>query len=775
MQRIVSSTQAALALVCLAFPAGAVAQVFETEPNNSLIQADARPQFAGSVVVSGDLPVGDVDLFRLNLSGATVLRLESFDYGGMDCAGGIATTVRVRNVSNVVLYSDSGGGIEGCGALVVAVPAGTYYVSIEEDGQDDAIGGYKLQIQVQAPAGFETEPNDDWTAASALPGTDVFVRGSIAVPLNVDYFAITVPNGASIRAEVIEGDTATLCGNDTLDSSLVLYDPSGSWITEDQNSGRGLCSLIDGTGIAAPADGAAHNLAGGTYFLAVMDGGGSTFNYRLAVTVVVLPADLTVSIQDAPDPVLGGAPVTYTIDVFNNGPGTANNVEVSDPLPPGMSYVDGIGDGWSCGLAMGVVRCTTPALGPGAGAQPLSITLTAPLVAGSFTNEVAVTSDEEGPDTGGDNSALAQTTATPPVANVEINKQGPPEPVRLYTQVTYNITVWNYGPSLAAGVVVRDTLPPEFQSVTWRCDPFFGSSCTRNGTGNIDQTITIAADSGVFYTVRGFLGGGGPNPIHNTATVQVPSTYIDPDLTNNMSETDTPISDVVFAEGFEDGPPDAALVINEFNANIERDCDLVELRVVSGGRMENVELLERYQLSPVHFGSPGEWFVRRNDIILVHLNGTSDLCNPGAAGNETSGPEQFPAAGYAGNNDKAYDWYSDQVGLQSTDTVLTLTGLTWDTVLAASARSGPVDSGSEAMAAEMAAEGLWHMVGGGIPLGGFVDDNFCAHAVLDLDATGNTVDGTSIQRTTNTDSNDKNGWTMDVAPTWGRLNQGQTP
>jgi uncharacterized repeat protein (TIGR01451 family) len=776
MRRMVSWTHAAVVFLGLAFPARALAQVFETEPNNSLIQADARPQFSGSVVISGDLPVGDVDLFRLNLSGTTVLRLESFDYGGMDCAG-IATTVRLRNAANVVLYADSGGGIEGCGALVVAAPAGTYYMSIEEDGLDDAVGGYKLQIQVQAPAGLESEPNNDWTTADALPGSDVFIRGGIPAPGDADYFAITVPNGASIRAEVIEGDTATLCGNDTLDSYLVLYDGSGSWITDDHNSGRGTCSLIDGTGIAAPANGAAHNLPGGTYYLAVTDGGGSTFNYRLAVTVVTLPADLTISIQDAPDPVMAGTPVTYTVDVFNYGPGTANNVEVSDPLPPGMTFVEGHDDFgyWTCGLAAGVVTCRTPSVGPGAGAPPLYVTLTAPPMAGLFTNEVAVTSDEEGPDSSGDNSALTQSTATPPLADVAVFKTGPEDAVRLYTQVTYFIFVLNYGPSLAAGVVVRDTLPPEFQSATWSCTPFGGATCTRFGTGNIDQTVTLPVDGWLRYGVSGFFPRGVANPVHNVATVQVASNYSDPDPTNNMSETDTPISDVVFAEGFEAGPPEARLVINEFNANIERDCDLVELRVVSGGRMGDVELFERYDLQAVHFGNLGEWYVRKNDIILVHLNGASADCNPGASESEISGPEEFPAASYPGNSDKAYDWYSGQVGLQSTDTVLTVTGLTRDTVLAASAPSGPVHSSSEAMAAEMAALGQWHMVGGGIPPGGFVDDNFCAHAVLDLDATGNTVDGMSIQRTTNTDSNDKNGWTMDVAPSWGQLNVGQTP
>jgi hypothetical protein len=69
------------------------------------------------------------------------------------------------------------------------------------------------------------------------------------------------------------------------------------------------------------------------------------------------------------------------------------------------------------------------------------------------------------------------------------------------------------------------------------------------------------------------------------------------------------------------------------------------------------------------------------------------------------------------------------------------------------------------------------MVGGGVPVGGFVDANFRAHAVFDLNGTGVTAAGTSIQRNANVDSNDKNGWTTGAgaAPTWGLLNFGQSP
>jgi hypothetical protein len=69
------------------------------------------------------------------------------------------------------------------------------------------------------------------------------------------------------------------------------------------------------------------------------------------------------------------------------------------------------------------------------------------------------------------------------------------------------------------------------------------------------------------------------------------------------------------------------------------------------------------------------------------------------------------------------------------------------------------------------------MVGGGIPVGGFVDDNFRMHAVQDLDATGVSAAGTSIQRTDDMDTNTLAGWSTGAgaASSWGLLNAGQSP
>lgn len=52
-------------------------------------------------------------------------------------------------------------------------------------------------------------------------------------------------------------------------------------------------------------------------------------------------ADLEISKSDAPDPVAAGGTLVYTITVMNDGPGIANDVEVIDTLPTGVTYIPG--------------------------------------------------------------------------------------------------------------------------------------------------------------------------------------------------------------------------------------------------------------------------------------------------------------------------------------------------------------------------------------------------------------------------------------------------
>jgi uncharacterized repeat protein (TIGR01451 family) len=127
-------------------------------------------------------------------------------------------------------------------------------------------------------------------------------------------------------------------------------------------------------------------------------------------------ADLTITKTanlSKPPVAFGGAPVTYTLAVTNNGPTAASSVTVTDVLPAGSGFVSATGTGWSCGFAAGTVTCTMPTLAVGP-AAPITLTITAPLVTHSsdVSNTATVSSATSDPDPG-NNSSTTTIHVTP--------------------------------------------------------------------------------------------------------------------------------------------------------------------------------------------------------------------------------------------------------------------------------------------------------------------------------------------------------------------------
>jgi hypothetical protein len=221
--------------------------------------------------------------------------------------------------------------------------------------------------------------------------------------------------------------------------------------------------------------------------------------------------------------------------------------------------------------------------------------------------------------------------------------------------------------------------------------------------------------------------------------------------------------------------PPAVVRINELNANISGSCDLIELRVASGGVMTGYRIQERT-------GGSGElsmtfptFTVQTNDFIVVHLNSGSLTCNLSGATQETTAPNQQPALTFLGNFDSAYDFWNNDNGLTATDNVITLfdaTGAILDAVFVSDDPAGATTAAAtEAAAAVVGAAGQWDPA-----LPEYLDTVFRTNAVDDLNATGTGSLGNSIQRLDNTDDNNKADWTTGggAAQTWGALNAGQT-
>ncbi|MEA2413381.1 MAG: hypothetical protein QOI58_38 [Thermoanaerobaculia bacterium] len=252
-------------------------------------------------------------------------------------------------------------------------------------------------------------------------------------------------------------------------------------------------------------------------------------NNSASVTTAVGPqANLsitkTVVSPAPPNPVNPGQNITYSIVVQNNGPLPATGVTVSDPTPTGIAFLSVTGS-----------TCTSFPCSIGTLNNGQSVTLTSmynvpPSYSGGPIVNTASVSAIEGDPNIADNQSTT-TTNVGAAADVAISKTGPPA-VSLGQNITYTISVSNFGPAGATGVTVSDTTPSGLTPVS-----VSGGGCSAFpcviGALAVGPPVTITATYNVPVTYSG------PSPILNTATVTSAS---DPNSSNNSSTASTTIA-----------------------------------------------------------------------------------------------------------------------------------------------------------------------------------------------------------------------------------------
>jgi large repetitive protein len=166
-------------------------------------------------------------------------------------------------------------------------------------------------------------------------------------------------------------------------------------------------------------------------------------------------ADVSITKSAQPGTVASGDQVTYTLNVHNAGPSSAQNVVVSDPLDAGSSR--GVTVQTSQGSCDATVSCSLGAL---AANSTATITITATVIAHdtTLTNTAGVSSSTPDPNAG--NNSASASVIVPPSADLTIAKTGTVNPTP--GPDSFTLTVSNHGPDTAGGVVVNDSLPSQF-------------------------------------------------------------------------------------------------------------------------------------------------------------------------------------------------------------------------------------------------------------------------------------------------------------------------
>ena len=145
-----------------------------------------------------------------------------------------------------------------------------------------------------------------WTIASASPGWSCAIAAGV---LTCGDSSTTLASGHSLSVHVTSPTTKATCGTVRNTASVVTSN--------------------DGTATAS-------------------------------ASVDVLCAEIALTKTADHSPVLIGEPIGYTITATNNGPGTARDVTMTDPLPstPGMSWrITSASPGWTCAIAASQLTC----------------------------------------------------------------------------------------------------------------------------------------------------------------------------------------------------------------------------------------------------------------------------------------------------------------------------------------------------------------------------------------------------------------------------------
>ncbi len=236
-------------------------------------------------------------------------------------------------------------------------------------------------------------------------------------------------------------------------------------------------------------------------------------NSSQAFTTVLGQADLVLTKSDAPDPVVAGNSLIYTLTAINNGPGEATGVVLTDPLPGVLTLISSSPPGL-CSSSAGTVSCSLGTLAPGAS---LAIELTAAVSAsasGTLTNVATLLGQQADP-VPANNTATALTTVGPPV-DLEVTTTDAPDPVPVGGTLLYTLTVVNHGPATATGVELLDTVPSGLSVVS--AVPGQG---TCSVAGNVVSCALGSLTNGQSVTV--FLsttaGAAAVGQVANTATV----------------------------------------------------------------------------------------------------------------------------------------------------------------------------------------------------------------------------------------------------------------
>jgi uncharacterized repeat protein (TIGR01451 family) len=272
----------------------------------------------------------------------------------------------------------------------------------------------------------------------------------------------------------------------------------------------------------------------------------ATNNSATTSTPVSNPAlDLLINKVDSVDPVAAGDNTVYTVSVTSQGPSAAENVVITDNLPPTrltfQANTSPLGGTCSTVPAVGSVGgtliCQIPVL---AALQTRSFTVTMTgIVKGVDTNAVNVISDEFAFETNAANNAVNETTTVRTKADMQVVSKIPSlATANLRDDFIFVVKVRNNtgaGLAEADNVVASDTLPANMELT--------GTPTVAIVAGSTTSTTCTGAAGGTSFTCNlGTVSSGGEVDI--TVPVQLIAVTSNPQVFTNTASVLTSSLDI---------------------------------------------------------------------------------------------------------------------------------------------------------------------------------------------------------------------------------------
>jgi uncharacterized repeat protein (TIGR01451 family) len=249
-------------------------------------------------------------------------------------------------------------------------------------------------------------------------------------------------------------------------------------------------------------------------------------------------SDLAVSATVQPGPYNVGQPLTYTIDVTNNGPVDEPDAVLSSAIAPGLT-VDSTGStaGADPPVSQGILTADLGLLPAGQTDRVTLIVTPGPSNLGMLTTGFSVQGQDYDPDP----SNNAVSVSVPIAPSSDLGAVIAPGDVAAVAQVdwSYTVRVTNAGPSSATGVVATIPVPSGAQFVS----------------ASSSQGPTPVGQNGVLSAYLGTIASGGSATvtvvIDPTASVaggtialsaQVSGAQYDPDLANNQTSLNVAVA-----------------------------------------------------------------------------------------------------------------------------------------------------------------------------------------------------------------------------------------